>query len=139
MVWSRRAEVTPLPTSTGAAEAISAAMAINPRREVVGFETEAGGTVVINPVRWTPAGEIQTFPQFRGTFVAINSSGLAVGRYEVQIEPNRFDWNVFVSIRQGRVVTLGPGIPVAVNDRGAIVGTTEIEGVTQAVLWFVRP
>lgn len=138
-VWSRRAGAVPLPSSTGAADAITAAVGINARRETVGFETEAVASAVSTPVRWTPAGEIQTFPQFQGTFVAINASGLAVGRYLVQIAANQFDWIGFVATRQGRVVTLGPGIPVAVNDRGAILGTTRIDGVTHVVVWFVRP
>jgi uncharacterized membrane protein len=138
-VWSRRTGVAPLPSTRGGADAIAAAMAINHSGEVVGFETEAVATAVLTPVRWTPAGEIHTFPQFQGTFVAINARGLAVGRHLVQIAANQFAWHGFATTRDGYVLTLGPGIPVAVNDRGAILGTTEIEGVSHVVVWLVGP
>jgi uncharacterized membrane protein len=138
-VWSRRTGVTPLPSSTGGADAIAAAMAINDRGELVGFETEAVATAALTPVRWIPAGEIQTFPQFQGTFVAVNARGLAVGRYMVQVAANQFVWHGFATTRHGDVVTLGAGIPVAVNDRGAILGTTEIEGVSHVVVWLLGP
>ncbi len=138
-VWSRRTGITPLPSSTGAADAIAGAVAINHSGETVGFETEAVSTAVLTPVRWTPAGEIQTFPQFQGTFVAINARGLSVGRYDVAIAPNQFVLNGFAVTRHDRVITLGPGIPVAVNDRGAILGTTTIDGVTHVIVWLVGP
>lgn len=94
---------------------------------------------MLTPVRWTLAGEIQTFPQFQGTFLAIDASGLAVGRYLAQIAANQFVWHGFATTRQGNVVTLGPGIPVAVNDRGAILGGMELEGVSHVVVSLVGP
>jgi hypothetical protein len=114
-------------------------MAINHSGEIVGFDREAVRTAVLTPVRWTPPGEIQTFPQIQGTFVAINARGLAVGQYEVPIAPNQFVWHGFATTRHDRVVTLGPGIPVAVNDRGAILGTTVIDDVSHVVVWLVGP
>ena len=68
-------------------------------------------------------------------FIGINASGLAVGRYAVQIAPTEFVWHGFASVRRGHVVTLGLGIPVAVNNRGAILGTTNVDGVQRVVIW----
>jgi len=138
-VWSRRTGVAPLPSSTGSALAITDATGINHHSEVVGFETEAVGGAVLTPARWTSAGEIQTFPQFQGTFVAINARGLAVGRYEVPISADQFVWHGFAMTRHGHVITLGAGIPVAMNDQGAILGITVIDGVPHVVVWFVEP
>jgi hypothetical protein len=135
-VWSRRAGLTLLPSSSGASGVISAALALNNSGEVVGFEAPDG--VVSTPVRWTRSGRVETFDSLlRGTFVSINSSGLAVGRYLVEISEGVFDWYGFASTRRGDVLGLGPGIPVAVNDRGAILGMTVIDGAPRVVVWRV--
>jgi uncharacterized membrane protein len=134
--WSPRAGLTLLPSSSGESGAIAAAMALNNSGEVVGFEAADG--VVSIPVRWTRSGGTETFDNLlRGTFVSINASGLAAGRYLVEISGGVFEWYGFVSTRRGDVVDLGLGIPVAVNDGGAILGTTVIDGAPRVVVWRV--
>jgi uncharacterized membrane protein len=130
-LWGARTGLTSLPSATGGPNAVSAAFAVNNSGEIVGFDSEDG--VETYPVRWTRAGRVITFQLNRGTFVALNDGGLAVGRYPVNSE-----WQAFASTRIGELIQLGAGIPVAVNNRGAIVGTASIDGENRVVIWLVR-
>jgi hypothetical protein len=134
-VWSRRTGLMLLPSS--GPDHTTFAEGINNHTELVGAEFDGSSSKTF-PVRWTRSGEIRTLPQFEGPFLAINASGLAVGRYAVPVAEHRFDWVAFAETRGGTLVSLGFGLPLAVNDRGAILGTTGTGGNQRVVIWRIR-
>jgi hypothetical protein len=134
-VWSRRTGLMLLPSS--GPDHTTFAEGINNRTELVGAEFDGSSSKTF-PVRWTRSGGIRTLPQFEGPFLAINASGLAVGRYAVPVEEQRFDWVAFAETRGGTLVSLGFGLPLAVNDRGAILGTTGTGANQRVVIWRIR-
>lgn len=138
-VWSPRTGLVLLPNVRPGSNDVQSASGLNNRGQVVGIAADASSPIA-TPVRWRPSGEAEALSQFQGTeavFIAINASGLAIGRYLVQVAPTEFVWHGFASVPRGHVTTLGLGIPVAVNNRGAILGTTNVDGVQRVVIWRV--
>lgn len=140
-VWSRQSGMRLLPSSNGLdPDFITLGSSINNRGHVVGFERGVY-TGTQQPAEWAPEGSVSTLPVPGGGAVAINARGWSVGRYIAQIEENLFDWKGYVLVPSRGMTTLGWGAPVAINDRGDIVGLIHLneEGVYKVVIWRVRP
>jgi hypothetical protein len=139
-VWSRRSGTRILPSSNGSnPDFITMGSSINNRGQVVGFERGIY-TGTQHPAEWTPEGSISTLP-VPGHAVAINARGWSVGQYAVQIAENEFDWKAYVLVPSRGMTSLGWGYPVAVNDRGDIVGLIHVkeESAYKVVIWRVQP
>ena len=136
VTWSRRSGLVTLPNSATGRLLVYSASDVNNRGEVVGLEATDG--VISYPVRWDKNGEVQSLPQYsRGAFRAINESGLAVGYYPNILGPTAF-WQAFLHTADGEIIDLGEGLPVALNDSGAVLGVVGLGVDQQVVIWRVQ-
>jgi probable HAF family extracellular repeat protein len=114
--------------------AVSSAQDINDRGDVVGFVSPEGD-LVPDPFLWSK-GTLTSLPVILpGDDIAIatsiNNSGEIVAN---SLSTRTFEPHAGL-LSHGRLISIGPGVPVAINNRGQVIGYSSASGTFTAFLY----